>query len=41
MNRFLVRDEVVNVGMYVPLGMAGYLALRKNFYLPVPAGQDR
>ena len=38
MNRFLVRDEVVNLGLYVPLGMAGYLALRKNSWLPVLIG---
>lgn len=38
MNRFLVRDEVVNIGLYIPLGMAGYLALRKNSWLPVLIG---
>ena len=38
MNRFLLRDEVVNVGLYVPLGMAAYLALRRNFWLPALIG---
>jgi VanZ family protein len=37
-SRFLVRDTVVNVALYAPLGMSGYLAFKKAPWLPVLTG---
>ncbi|HWE52104.1 MAG TPA: VanZ family protein [Bryobacteraceae bacterium] len=37
-NRFLVRDTVVNIALYAPLGMSGYLAFRKRLWLPLLTG---
>lgn len=34
MNRFVLRDLIVNITMYVPLGAAGYLAFHKRGKLP-------
>jgi VanZ family protein len=35
--RRFVADEIVNIALYIPLGMSGYLALR-NVWLPVLVG---
>jgi len=37
-SRFLVRDTVVNVALYAPLGMSGYLAFKKKPWLPLLLG---
>lgn len=40
LNRFTVRDAIVNVALYLPLGMAGFLALRSHmrYWGPVAGG---
>jgi VanZ family protein len=36
--RWSIRDVVVNIALYAPLGMSGYLALRRSVWLPVLLG---
>ncbi len=38
MDRFMARDVVVNIALYIPLGMAGYLAMRRRVIPPVALG---
>jgi VanZ family protein len=38
LTRWLLRDAVVNVALYVPLGMSAALAFRRQIYLPIVLG---